>query len=514
MRFHTMSALFLLFVIQKGEVADESDFNDKIPCMGDELVLLQVAQKLEESAAQEHPSEETTPFRSHDKRILTGSLAAHGKEICAKVIVCVTVLLALLRPGLGANRRLEPDGAAFGGACLMLVFGILPPSGLSEVATILVQPLCTILSLMIIAIIVQKCGLFGQLAASMVNAARGSGVALFTIIFFSGAVAGLFFTNDAMVLILTPMVFEIVEDIAEPDWTLSQKQPFYFSVLYVANLVSPLVIGNPINIVVARIFNMEFVPYAQWMTLPAVISMLVSYVGLWLVFRKDIPPTFKAPIPHRGREHDKISSAVSVCAAIVVALTLSGFFVGQHLGVPTAGVAVAGAAIMLVLHCGCSCQAFWLVMEAVGWDVLRFACGILVVAAGLQHSGVTDHLGDMLKVGGPASMNFATAYTAAVSSALINNHPVANIMAMAIRSMQCSSHEQKNLAFAALIGGDLGPKMLPIGSLAAMMWFGILRERGVVVPYWLYIGIGIPVSLVAILGGVLSLNMEMLVFSE
>ena len=71
-------------------------------------------------------------------------------------------------------------------------------------------------------------------------------------------------------------------------------------------------------------------------------------------------------------------------------------------------------------------------------------------------------------------------------------------MALAIGDLPLDTVTRQGMAFAALIGGDLGPKMLPMGSLAALLWFRILRSRGVEISYWQYVKLGVPITLAAV----------------
>jgi len=105
--------------------------------------------------------------------------------------------------------------------------------------------------------------------------------------------------------------------------------------------------------------------------------------------------------------------------------------------------------------------------------------------------------------------------TGAMSS-VINNHPTADIMGLTIRDMSFAAGPQVNkfLALSALIGGDLGPKMLPIGSLAAMIWFRLLADKGVRIRYRQYVGMGIPLTLAAIVSSVLVLLAEVKFFAN
>jgi arsenical pump membrane protein len=433
--------------------------------------------------------------------------------LTAYSILAVTVGISLSRPRIGTF-QIHHSHAAVLGAMLCLVSGIVPPALAVHALQVLLRPLVTIVSLMVMTLIAERLGLFNLLGDFIARISNRDGRRLFRCLFFCGTMTGVFFSNDAAVLIFTPLAFDLVERLSTADWKASNKLPFYFAVLFVANLVGGLVISNPINVIVATLFDISFLEYAAWMLLPTAASIFVSYYGLLWFFRRDIPAVCGSGIVTRVRLRPN-GTTLLIGSGLLLA-TLVGFFSESLTGIPTWAVAVGGAIGLAVLYRSHPVARRTPVLSGVAWDIVVFVIGMFIVANGLRNVGVTHQIGSLLRTlagEGFSLLSGITALVSAVCSSLINNHPTANIMAMVIDDFKKPVGQEKMLAFSALIGGDLGPKMLPIGSLAALLWFRMLRDRGVDVPYGLYIKVGIPVTLCAVILSVIVLNLEYALFS-
>ena len=69
---------------------------------------------------------------------------------------------------------------------------------------------------------------------------------------------------------------------------------------------------------------------------------------------------------------------------------------------------------------------------------------------------------------------------------------MAIINALAISNLPVPTN---HLMLAALIGGDLGPRLLPMGSLAGLLWLDLLRRQAIYVSASEFICVGVLVTL-------------------
>ena len=351
----------------------------------------------------------------------------------------------------------------------------------------------TLASVMTMTSAADRMGLLTRLAA-MIEPRRGGPVRhAFRVTFILSAVVAAVLSNDAAILVLTPTVIALLRTVypkRHPKFLL----PFVVAVFAGAG-VAPLVVSNPMNLIFSDHVGLGFNRYAITMIPVALVSWIVTYATLAWMFRKvlnDDAPALGAwpaqPPAPRG--------AGLVLAAIVVSLL--AYPVVAFLDVPLWPIAATGAAICALasLSYGHSPRVL---VSGVAWTIFPFLSGVFILALGLQRIGAVTWLQELYAA---SSMPIATiGITSAVGSALLNNHPMSVLNAFALNHADGSFSG----AFAALIGGDLGPRLLPVGSLASLLWFDLLRKHNVTVSFAAFVRVGVMLTIPTLLFCLLTL---------
>jgi arsenical pump membrane protein len=183
-------------------------------------------------------------------------------------------------------------------------------------------------------------------------------------------------------------------------------------------------------------------------------------------------PAVEAAIARAPAERRIHRSAVPVAVTMLAALV--AYPVISYRGGPVWAVALAGAVAAVA--------ALWFVdrtpptrvISGVSWDTLAFLWGVFVIAMGLKNVGLVGALARVYAAPTSGQQIARIGAVSALGSAVLNNHPMAILNMMALQGSPGSSRAP---LLAALIGGDLGPRLLPMGSLAGLLWLETLRRH-------------------------------------
>lgn len=398
----------------------------------------------------------------------------------------MTVLVLLGLAALVATVTWRPHGAGPAAGALAAV--ALAAAGgavsLDDVRVALAaqwRAYLTLGGVMLMTTAAERLGLLEHLAALIEPRTRGPVRHAFRMTFALSAVVAAVLSNDAAILLMTPTVLVLLRTVyprRHPKFLV----PFAFAVFAAAG-VAPLVISNPMNLVFADHVGLGFNAYAALMIPVALASTAAAYLALAWVFREVLAdpapalgawPAAPPPITAPGRV---------VLAA--VALSLGAYPVLSYVGAPLWPVALAGGATS-VLAAWRAGHAPATVARGVAWPIFPFLLGVFVLAIALERIGLVARL--VALFAGPAPLP-TIGVVSAVGSALLNNHPMSVLSAFALEGDPSHAH-----ACAALVGGDLGPRLLPVGSLAALLWFDLLRRHGVVVPLRAFVRVGVALT--------------------
>ncbi|MDD5399736.1 MAG: arsenic transporter [Sulfurimonas sp.] len=404
--------------------------------------------------------------------------------IASSFIFLATLIFVIWQP-----KGLKIGTTAIIGAIVSLTLGTVSFGDVLIVSNIVWDATLAFIGIIIMSMILDEIGFFEWCAIKMAKLSHGNGHLMFVYALLLGAFVSALFANDGAALILTPILLAKMRLLK-----LNAKTIIAFLLAggFISDSASlPFVFSNLTNIVTANYFNIGFVEYLSVMFMPFVVSVIISILVLWLVLNNDIPKTIDVNLLKNPDDVLK-SKPLFYISWLFLALLLFAYFIGDAYHLPISLFALGGAVLFLAIASYMGAARAGLTIKNAPWQVVWFSIGLYIVVYGLKNAGLTDYLTLVLKdlaTQGDFIAIMGTGFISAILSAVMNNMPTVMIMDIALVDIP-----NKALAYANIIGCNLGPKMTPFGSLATLLWLHVLAQKGVKISFWEYSKFGLLVT--------------------
>ena len=320
------------------------------------------------------------------------------------------------------------------------------------------------------------------------------------VVFGLGALITAFFSNDATALILTPLVFAIVKR------HNLNPLPYVFACAFIANSASMLLpVSNPVNLLAVGKFHLTLGEYLKFLLLPSLLVIGANLIMFRWIFSKDM---LAAKHDDQLEEQPKINRFFLAVSTGLV-LTALGYILVSIFGLPLAYPAVGGAVILLACGFGFRRIKIKRVASGISWSIFLFIFALALLVKGLENAGVTKIIADelaKLAAHGPLQALFSVTIGTALGSNVINNWSIMMVSVSSLGAMYAQNPGYSNsLVYGAIMGADIGPNLTILGSLSSMLWLVLLRQRGLDIRPMQYIKLGLIITPVLLIIGVLSL---------
>ncbi len=392
----------------------------------------------------------------------------------AAIFVLTYIVIAVGRlPGF----RIDRAGAALVGASLMLALGAV---GVDDLAKAIDFPtLALLLGLMIVVGNLRLSGFFRLVNGWVVARARQP-LQLLAVVTLSSGVFSAFLLNDAICLVMTPLVIDITRRLRR------DPVPYLLAVAMAANIGSAATItGNPQNILIGSFSGIPYGHFAAALSPVAAAGLVVTFVLIaamhWAEFRRDGGFAAKPPPAHLHRP--LALKSVAVTLAMVAA-----FFAGVA---PAEAALVAGGAMLLTRIVRSE-----RIYREIDWPLLLMFAGLFVVVAGFEKALLTPSV--IARVGGFGldRMPVLGIATAALSN-LVSNVPAV----LVIKPFLTAAHDPQRSWLVVAMSSTFAGNLTVLGSVANLIVVQLARQNGVAIGFWAYFRVGAPLTVLTILIG-------------
>lgn len=409
----------------------------------------------------------------------------------------VTLVFILWRPK-GINEAIP----ATIGAIVIILTGSVSLSDLGIIAETISDAAITIMATIVMAIVLESFGFFHWVAEKLTERAKGSGIRLFWYVNLLCFMMTLFFNNDGSILITTPILVMLLNNMGLKN---HQKIPYLLSGGLIATASSaPIGVSNIVNLIALKIVHMDLYMHTLMMFVPATLGLILLAILLFLRFKKIIPKTIPTkvnglslPAYHPLKQSSVYTieknrtKFVRNILLFVFAVRLS-LFVASYFSIPLSVMSVIGSLILLGWRWAYLKVPPSDMLKKTPWYIIVFAFSMYVIIYGLNNIGLTDaliHIMTPMVSGSLLHTSVLMGVLLTLLSNVFNNHPALMVGTITLTNMPLDTISLKVAYLANVIGSDMGALLLPMGTLATLMWMHIIRSGNVKISWSEYIRI-------------------------
>ena len=416
-------------------------------------------------------------------------------------LVSLALFIFLVTYVLIISEKVQRTVIALFGAMLMVLSGVITQE--QAIHHIDFNTLALLIGMMIQVLVLSKTGLFRYLSVWAAQKTNGNPVALLISLSVMVAVCSALLDNVTTVLLTVPITFTLTKDLK------ISPLPFVLAQIIASNIGGTCtMIGDPPNIMIAsKVKELDFNAFIVNLTLPCVISFVLSIGILLFLFRKEFAKASKnrnrvMNINLAGliRSEGLLWRSLFTLAFTIALFCAHGFI--PNWGIESGTIAVAGASMLLLLTMPDREKALEHVLAKVEWTTIFFFVGLFVLVGGLEVNGIINWMAAKtmhLTGGEPAATTMSVLWLSAIMSAFVDNIPFVATMIPLVQDMGAMGYaDLEPLWWALSLGACLGGNGTVIGASANVVALGLARQHNLRVSFMQYFVVGFPLMLLSV----------------